>query len=88
MLRDLSFALYLNFLFRCKSLLSRNMRMSIREILMDFLFSFRVLKNSILAKQHIWSLPLALKHIKVRVDKAMHLYSQKDRLARAVGQHL
>lgn len=55
---------------------------------MDFLLIFRLLRNSILPKQHIWSLPLAVKHIKARVDKAMHLYAQKDRFTKGVRQHL
>lgn len=59
------------------------MRISISKILMCFLFSFMLLKNCILAEEHIWPLPLALKYLKARVDKAMHLYSQKDRLAKS-----
>lgn len=55
---------------------------------MDFLFIFRLLKTSILAKQHIWSLPLAFKHVKATVDKAMHLYAQKDIFTKGVRQYL
>lgn len=55
---------------------------------MDFLFIFRILRNSILAKQHNWSLPLAFKHVKATVDKAMHLYAQKDIFTKRVRQHL
>lgn len=50
---------------------------------MCFLFSFILLKNCILAEEYTWPLPLALKYIKASVDKAMHLYSQKDRLAKS-----
>lgn len=55
---------------------------------MDILFIFRLLRNSVLAKQDIWSIPLALKHLKARTDKTMHLYAQEDRFTKGVRQHL